>query len=147
MLRTTLFVAIIVVAPPARADVPQTPSSPQTWGELNPGVMLKVKCATPEERSATVQHLNSKIDWFLSRLEVPADMIEQLDNTADFKSFITHPWGFAHLFRLSAPLLKSSLASLLTETHRETRLKEAIRRDAGIPADGTRQDQSRSAHR
>ena len=119
MLRIALFVAIIVVASPARADVPQ----------LSPGVMLDVKCATPEERSATVQQLNSKIDWFLSRVEVPAAITKEfddLDNPAALESILTHPWGAAHLFRGAAPLLKSQLASLLTETNRETRLKEAI---------------------
>jgi hypothetical protein len=119
VLRTALFVAIIVVAAPARADVPQ----------LSPGVMLDVKCARPEERSATVQTLNSKIDWFLSRVEVPAAITKQfddLDNPAALDSILNHPWGAAHLFRGAAPLLKSQLASLLTETNRETRLKEAI---------------------
>ena len=124
MLRTALFVAIIVVASPACAAVP----------ELSSGVMLDVKCATPEERSATVQHLNSKIDWFVSRVEVPAAIAKQLDNLAKegldnpaaLKRALTHPWVAAHAFRASAPLLKSQLASLLTEANRETRLKEAI---------------------
>ena len=119
MLRAALFVASILVASPARADVPQ----------LSPGVMLDVKCATPEERSATVQQLNSKIDWFLSRVEVPAAITKQfadLDNPAALESILTHPWGAAHLFRGGAPLLKSQLASLLAESNRETRLKEAI---------------------
>jgi hypothetical protein len=76
-----------------------------------------------------VQQLNSKIDWFLSRVEVPAAITKQfddLDNPAALESILTHPWGAAHLFRGAAPLLKSQLASLLTETNRETRLKEAI---------------------
>jgi hypothetical protein len=149
VLRTALFVAVIVVASPVHAEVPQ----PNPEGMLlDTDAMLDVKCATPEERSAAAQQLNSKIDWFLSRIEVPADMTEQLDNAADFRSFITHPWGNAHLFRLSAPDLKSRLASLVTETHRETRLKESNQGlwrqfRAGTPAVGTRQDQSRPAHR
>ena len=119
MFRIALFVAIFVIASPTRADVPQ----------LSPGVMVDVKCATPEERSATVQQLNSKIDWFRSRVEVPAAITKEfddLDNPAALESILTHPWGAAHLFRGAAPLLKSQLASLLTETNRETRLKEAI---------------------
>jgi hypothetical protein len=119
VLRTALFVAIIVLALPARADTPK----------LNPDVMLDVKCAAQGERSATVQQSNSQIDWFLSRVEVPAAIskeIDDLDNLAALTSILSHPWGAAHLFRGAAPLLKSQLASLLTETTRETRLKEAI---------------------
>jgi hypothetical protein len=122
VLRTALFVAIMVASP--AADVPQ----------LNPDVMLDAKCATPEERSATAQHLSSNIDWFLSRLEVPTAITEQLDNLAKegldnpaaLQSALTHPWAAAHWFRAGAPLLKSQLASLLTEINRETRLKAAI---------------------
>jgi hypothetical protein len=126
VLRTALFVAITVVASPARADVPQL-----SHGVLLDGVMLDVKCATPEERSATVQHLNSKIDWFLSRLEVPAAIAKQFDEVdwgdpAASMTGFAHPWFRAHLIRAGAPHLKSQLASLLTETNRETRLKEAI---------------------
>jgi hypothetical protein len=122
VLRAALFVAIMVVASPARAAAPQ----------LSAGVMLDIKCATPAERSATVQHLNSKIDWFLSRLEVPATITEQLDNLAKeeldtaLKGIMNHPWVAAHAFRAGAPLLKSQLASLLIETNREARLKKAI---------------------
>jgi hypothetical protein len=113
-----------VLASPARADAPQ----------LNPKFMLDVNCATPEGRSATVQQLNGKIDWFFSRLEVPGAITKQLDNLAKegfdnpaaLKSALTHPWAAAHGFRASAPLLKSQLAFLLTETNRETRFKEAI---------------------
>ena len=124
MLRTVLFTTIIAVASPAGAAVPQ----------LTPEVMLDVKCATPEERSATPRQLNSKIDWFLSRVEVPAAISKQLDNLARegvhdpeaLKNALTHPWAAAHVFRASAPLLKSQLASLLMEINRETRLKDAI---------------------
>jgi hypothetical protein len=122
VLRIASFVAIIVVASPARADVPL----------LSPGVMLDVKCATPEERSATVLQLNINIDWFLSRLEVPEAVTKQFNdvdwgNPAAHMSAVTHPWFTAHLIRAGTPLLKSQLASLLTATNRETRLKEAIK--------------------
>jgi hypothetical protein len=121
MLRTALLVAIIVVASSVRAQVPQ----------LNPAGILDVKCATPEERSAAVQQWSSSIDWFLSRLDVPADIAKQLDDVdwgdpAAHTSAFTHPWFRAHLIRAGAPHLKSQLPSLLTETNREARLKEAI---------------------
>jgi hypothetical protein len=124
VLRTALFAVAavaIAVASPVRAQVVQL--------DLDAMRDAIIECATPEERSATVQKLNRKIDWFLSRLEVPADIIKQLkqlEDTGDLKSFFTHPWAFAHVSRLGAPGLKADLAALLTETHRETRLKKAI---------------------
>jgi hypothetical protein len=128
VLRTALLVAAIAVASPVRAEVPELAPEAAEVVELDPEVMRDaiIECATPEERSATAQKLNRNIDWFLSRLEVPADIAKQLHDTGDFQSFFTHPWGFAYLSRLGAQDLKSSLASFVTETHRETRLKAAI---------------------
>jgi hypothetical protein len=122
--------AAIAVASPVRAEVPERYPDAKVY-ELDPEAMHDaiIECATPEERSATAQKLNRKIDWFLSRLEVPPDItkqLEQLVDTGDIKGFFTHPWGFAYVSRSSAPDLKSSLASLLTETHRDKRLKGAI---------------------
>ena len=148
MLRTVLFTTIIAVASPAGAAVPQ----------LTPEVMLDVKCATPEERSATLHQLNSKIDWFLSRVEVPAAISKQLDNLARegvhdpeaLKNALTSVGGRACVSgQRSTPQIPASL-SLDGDQPRDSpqRCDYGLcrQRHAGKPAERTRQDQSRSAH-